>query len=78
MTEDGTDYAPLQAPKRKERTSLRVFLREVRGELKRVAWPTRREVALYSIVVLVTVVLMTVYVFALDQGFGRLVLEIFQ
>ena len=78
MTEDGTDYAPLQAPKRKERTSLRVFLREVRGELKRVAWPTRREVALYSIVVLVTVVLMTVYIFALDQGFGRLVLEIFQ
>jgi preprotein translocase subunit SecE len=78
VTEDGTDYAPLQAPKRKERTSLRVFLREVRGELKRVAWPTRREVALYSIVVLVTVVLMTVYVFALDQGFGRLVLEIFQ
>lgn len=78
MTEDGTDYAPLQAPKRKERTSLRVFLREVRGELKRVAWPTRREVALYSVVVLVTVVLMTAYVFALDQGFGRLVLEIFQ
>jgi preprotein translocase subunit SecE len=78
VTEDGTDYAPLQAPKRKERTSLRVFLREVRGELKRVAWPTRREVALYSIVVLVTVVLMTVYIFALDQGFGRLVLEIFQ
>lgn len=78
MTEDGTDYAPLQTPKRKERTSARVFLREVRGELKRVAWPTRREVFLYSVVVLVTVVLMTSYVFVLDQGFGRLVLEIFQ
>lgn len=78
MSDEGTDYAPLQAPKRKERTSARVFLREVRGELKRVAWPTRREVALYSVVVLVTVVLMTTYVFVLDQGFGRLVLEIFQ
>jgi len=62
---------------KKERTGPRQFLREVRGELRRVAWPTRRVVISYSVVVLVTVIVMTLYVFGLDQLFGQLVLELF-
>ena len=53
------------------------FLREVRGELKRVSWPSRQDVTSYTIVVLVAVTLLTLFVFALDQAFGALVLQIF-
>ena len=35
------------------------FLREVRGELRKVAWPTRSEVINYSIIVLVAVIILT-------------------
>lgn len=40
---------------RRKRTRPIPFLKEVKGELVRVAWPTRPEVITYSIVVLVTV-----------------------
>jgi preprotein translocase subunit SecE len=49
----------------------------VRGELKRVQWPNRREVTSYSIVVLVAVTIITAYIFAVDQAFGQFVLRIF-
>lgn len=54
------------------------FLREVRLELRRVNWPSRGEVASYSLVVLVAVTLLTTYVALLDQAFGQLVLWMFQ
>lgn len=67
------------APKPKdERTTPLQFLREVRGELRKVAWPTRPEVVNYSIIVLVAVVLLTAYVAALDYGFGELLLKLFE
>jgi preprotein translocase subunit SecE len=66
-----------QVTKKRERTSPRTFLREVRGELKRVAWPSRKEVASYSVVVLVTVTLLTLFVFILDQAFAQIVFRIF-
>src|SRR5215218_4424790 len=53
------------------------FFREVRGELRKVAWPTRAEVVNYSIIVLVAVVLLTAYVAALDYGFGDVLLRLF-
>jgi len=73
------EHRPLtgDGARKKERTGPRQFLREVRGELRRVAWPTRRVVISYSVVVLVTVTVMTLYVFGLDQLFGQLVLELF-
>lgn len=52
------------------------FVREVRGELRKVAWPTRPEVVNYSIVVLVTVVALTLLIFAIDFVFGEFVLRI--
>jgi len=53
-----------------ERTTPAQYLREVRGEMRKVAWPTWPEVRKYSIVVLVTVVLFTAYVGVLDILFG--------
>jgi preprotein translocase subunit SecE len=82
----GADGAPAarkrQAPPaprpKEERTGPAEFVREVRGELRKVAWPTRSEVVNYSIIVLVAVVLLTAYVAALDYGFGEVLLKLFE
>src|SRR5215213_2193282 len=64
-------------PKTKEqRTSPRQFLREVRAELRKVAWPTRSEVVNYSIIVAVTVVILTTLIALLDLAFSELVLDL--
>jgi preprotein translocase subunit SecE len=68
--------APGPAEKKK-RTPPRQFLREVRSELKKVAWPSRTEVFTYTVVVLVSVVVMTLIVFAMDLGFAKGVLKVF-
>ncbi len=60
-----------QQEKRK-RTGVRQFLREVRLELKKVDWPTRKELISYSIVVLVTITAMTAFVAGVDYLFSRL------
>jgi preprotein translocase subunit SecE len=67
----------LGGDKRKKRTPPRQFLREVRAELKKVAWPTRGEVTTYTVVVLVSVTFVTVLVFFLDLGFAKGVLKVF-
>ena len=82
----GTDGEPIArkrtappAPRPKdERTTPLQFLREVRSELRKVAWPTRPEVVNYSIIVFVAVVTLTAYVAALDYGFGDLLLKLFE
>ena len=57
---------------RVERT--RLFLSEVRNELKRVTWPSQKEVYATTVVVIATSVFFGVYLFALDS----LLLTIFQ
>lgn len=42
------------------------FLREVRSELKKVTWPTRRELITYTIVVLVSVAIVSLYLGLVD------------
>jgi preprotein translocase subunit SecE len=66
-----------QLQQKKERTGARQFLKEVRQELRKVIWPTRKELATYTVVVLVTVVVLTTYVFGLDSVFGRFILDVF-
>ena len=53
------------------------FLREVRDELAKVVWPSRREVVTYSIVVIVTVLVLGSFVFGLDVLFSRVVVDLF-
>jgi len=53
------------------------FLKEVVAELKKVIWPTRREMITYTIVVLVFVVLMTAFISGVDLAFGKGVLWLF-
>jgi preprotein translocase subunit SecE len=62
---------------RQRRVGPRAFLREVRQELRKVAWPTRREVFAYTVVVLVTVAVLTSFVFGLDFVISRGILVVF-
>jgi preprotein translocase subunit SecE len=66
----------ITAPERRKRTPLRVFLKEVRAELRKVIWPTRKELIGYTIVVLVAVVFLTSFVFGLDLFFSKSLLHI--
>ena len=45
----------------------RLFLSEVRNELKRVTWPSQKEVYATTVVVITTSVFFGIYLFALDQ-----------
>ena len=65
--------APAPARRSKdERVGVIQYLREVRDEMRKVAWPQWPEVRRFSIIVLVTVVLYTGYVFGLDSLLGVL------
>jgi len=56
----------------------RLFLSEVRNELKRVTWPSRKEVYATTVVVILTSVFFGLYLFVLDIGVDRIVRWIFR
>jgi preprotein translocase subunit SecE len=55
----------------------RLFVRQVIVELRRVVWPTRKQVTTYTGVVLVFVTALSLVVAVLDFIFGRVILAIF-
>ena len=52
------------------------YFKEVRSELKKVAWPTTEELRTYTIVVFGMTTILTLVVFALDWGFNKLVVNV--
>lgn len=68
---------PKAKEEREKRSSPAEFLREVRGELRKVAWPTRAEVTNYSIIVLVAVVVLTSFIALVDYGVSEFVLKLY-
>ncbi len=60
-----------------ERTSPGQFAKEVRSELRKVAWPSRDETKNYSIIVIVTVAILTAMIFGLDWLFSEFVGQLF-
>lgn len=56
-----------------DKKSIGTFLHEVRIELRKVTWPTRKELMQSTVVVLVAVAIMTTYTFVLDTAFSRFV-----
>ena len=65
--------APRPQPKKKQdRVGPAQYLKEVRDEMRKVAWPNRPEVVRYSIVVLVTVIVYTALVGGFDYLFGSI------
>jgi preprotein translocase subunit SecE len=65
-------------PTREDRTTPVQFLREVRSEMKKVAWPTRQETIKYSLIVLATLVVLTTFIAGLDWILSDLVLRLFK
>lgn len=47
------------------------FLKEVKGELEKVSWPSRDEVVNFTIVVIVTVVIVAFYLGLIDYGLSH-------
>ena len=76
-TQDRVAASRRAVPERKRRVGPRQFMREVRQELKKVAWPSRKELFAYTLVVLFTVVVLTSLVFGFDFVISRAVLFVF-
>lgn len=63
------------APIARERTSPPQFLREVRSELRKVAWPSRREVVVYTISVLFVTTVLVLIVWGMDYVLRELAIR---
>jgi preprotein translocase subunit SecE len=57
---------------------VRLFLSEVRNELKRVTWPSSKEVYATTVVVILTSVFFGIYLFVLDFGLNNLAQWVFR
>jgi len=49
------------------------FLSDVIAELKKVRWPNRKELTSYTVVVIVTVALLSLFFFVVDLGISYLI-----
>lgn len=49
------------------------FLKEVGQEMKRVTWPTRKELTKYTIVTVLTIIFFVIYFAVIDLGLSELV-----
>ena len=75
-TYDGDEKTGLRAPLGWwQRT--REFIQEVRNEMKRVTWPSQREVYATTVVVILTSVFFGLYLFAVDLGLNNAVQWLF-
>jgi preprotein translocase subunit SecE len=63
--------------RRREEGGLRRFLLESWGELKKVEWPTQRQVIQGTVVVLVACAIVGTYIWLADVAFKRLVQDVF-
>jgi len=61
-----------------KRTTPAEFFRQVRAELRKVAWPGRAEVINYSVIVFIVLVVLIALIFGLDYVFGKFVFFLFK
>jgi preprotein translocase subunit SecE len=55
-----------------------LFVKEIIDELKKVVYPTKKEVRTYSIVVIVFLVIVTAFISLIDITGGKLIMLIFE
>ncbi len=65
------------APAAREKTGPREYFSEVKGEMRKVAWPTRKEVINSTIVVLIAIIVVTSLIFGFDYVSSKFVLFLF-
>ena len=73
----GGARSPGRGPSGRKRTTPVQFTREVRDEMRQVAWPSRGELINYTSVVVTTLVIMISLIFVLNLGFGKLITLLF-
>lgn len=59
-----------KAPEKKKKGGMRKWFRELKAELKKVVWPTRKQVVNNTGVVLSIMVAMALFLFGVDSGLG--------
>jgi preprotein translocase subunit SecE len=69
--------AARKGPSGRKRTTPVQFTREIRDEMRQVAWPSRAELLNYTSVVLTTLFIMIGLIFVLNLGFGKLITLLF-
>ncbi|NPV54081.1 MAG: preprotein translocase subunit SecE [Firmicutes bacterium] len=48
------------------------FLRDVRAELKKVAWPNRKELISYTVIVIISVMIVAAFIGLIDLVFSQI------
>jgi len=59
------------AKKEKAPGRVKQFFKEVTGEVKKLAWPTSKELVSYVLTVLAFIVVMAAIIYVLDLAFGE-------
>jgi preprotein translocase subunit SecE len=72
-----TSVEDVQRRRRSQRTKPAQFIREIREEMRQVAWPTRPEVINYTTIVFFVLVFMTSLIFGLGYEFSKFVTFLF-
>jgi preprotein translocase subunit SecE len=76
-TSSGGPRQPRSRQQGRKRTTPVQFVREVRDEMRQVAWPSRSELINYTSVVLTTLIIMISLIFVLNLAFGKLITLLF-
>ena len=72
---DARRQPPVQA--QREKSGPREYFSEVKGEMRKVAWPTKKEVVNSTIIVLIAVIVMATLIFGFDYVSSKFVLFLF-
>ena len=62
--------AEATAPKKKSGNKIVRFFKEVKSEMKKVVWPTRKQVVRHTLVVIASVALIGLVIWGLDMLFS--------
>lgn len=57
---------------------IKEFLKDVRKEMKKVSWPDQDELVDYTIVVVIFTILLSAFIFAVDQVYSTILETIYQ
>jgi preprotein translocase subunit SecE len=69
--------APAPVVRKEKRIGPGEYIGEVRAEMRKVAWPTKKEVVNSTIIVLIAVIVMTSLIFLFDYSSAKFVLFLF-
>jgi preprotein translocase subunit SecE len=57
---------------------IKEFLEDVRKEMKKVSWPDQDELVDYTIVVVIFTILLSAFIFAVDQVYSTILETLYQ